>query len=59
MSATAAPEQPESIPAVVVPVALPELVPARGIFLAGVITGGALLVLDLGLLVFYAVAVAR
>lgn len=51
-----APKLVESIPAVTAPVKLPRLVPRRGRFLAGVITGAALLVLDVGGIVFYFVS---
>lgn len=53
-----APKQVESIPTVTAPVDVPDLAPGRRGYLAGVITGGALLALNVGLLVFYAVAVA-
>lgn len=46
-----APKYAESIPAATRPVKLPSLVPGRAQYLAGVITGGALLTLALGLLV--------
>lgn len=45
-----APKLAESIPAVTAPVKLPKLVPGRARYLAGVITGGALLVLSVALL---------
>jgi len=45
-----APKYAESIPAVTRPVKLPNLVPGRAQYLAGVITGGVLLVLSVGLL---------
>lgn len=42
MSTISAPKLAESIRAVTVPVELPTLLPRRGKYLAGVITGGAL-----------------
>lgn len=46
-----APKQIESIPAVTSPVQLPRLVPSRARYLAGVITGGALFLLALAMLI--------
>ena len=43
----------ESIPAVTAPVKLPRLVPRRGQFLANVITGAGLIVLDVAGIVYY------
>ena len=51
-----APKLVESIPAVTAPVRLPRIAPRRGRFLAGVITGAALLVLDVAGIAFYFVS---
>lgn len=50
-----APKFAEAIPAVTRPVALPRLVPGRARMLADVITGGVLLAVNTGLLIFAAV----
>lgn len=49
----AVPKLAESIPAVTAPVKMPRLVPGRASYLAGVITGCALIVLCVGGIVFY------
>lgn len=46
-----APRYAESIPAVTAPVRMPNLVPGRASYVAGLITGGALLVVTVTLLV--------
>lgn len=53
-----APKLVESIPSVSGTVKLPKLVQRRSSFLAGVITGGALIVIDVAGIAYYFAAVA-